>query len=152
MDIMGSAEASGYFLNAGAGAVLNRTREERAAERAKAAREAMSAARTGEEDPDPKLRGVAGEFVSMFMNMVVKSMRANVPQNQEFHGDNGEKFFQDLLDAEYSKSLAGGSGYGLTDLVYESLLAKTRFGAPPAGDDAGGAADEPGAEAIAPVP
>ncbi len=39
---------------------------------------------------------------------------------------NGEKFFQDLLDTEYSKSMAKGSGYGLTDLIHESMMASYR--------------------------
>ncbi len=74
-----------------------------------------------------KVRGVAEEFVSVFMNQIMKSMRATVDQNPAMHGDNGEKFFQDMLDSEYSKSMAKGSGYGLTDLIYESMMTSYRM-------------------------
>ncbi|MDR3210947.1 MAG: rod-binding protein [Planctomycetota bacterium] len=96
-------------------------------------------------DPE-RLRGVAEDFVSVFMNQVMKSMRATVQENPAVHGDNGEKFFTDMLDSQYAGKLAGGSGYGLTDLVYQALLAKTRVK-----PDATGAGEEVEAVEVAPA-
>lgn len=118
------SSAYGENLNAGAlSPVMDRNRSQKIADKA----EAIAKGRSGSsEDVDKKLRGVAEEFVSVFMNQVMKSMRATVPENSAMHGDNGEKFFQELLDTEQSKSLAKGSGYGLTDLVYQALSSQAR--------------------------
>ncbi len=123
-----SAGSSG----AGATAAFSKSRDERLAERAEAVR-AGRAAGSGEQ-LEKKVRGVAEEFVSGFMNQIMKSMRATVDENPAMHGDNGEKFFQEMLDGEQSKSLASGSGYGLTDLIYESMMASYRVTSAAGGD------------------
>jgi flagellar protein FlgJ len=96
------------------------------------ARERAEALRNGRmvDDPkklDAKIRGVAEDFVSVFMSQVMKSMRSTVRENPAMHGDNGEKFFQGMLDDEQAKTLAKGDGYGLTELIYQSLLANNRL-------------------------
>ena len=111
------------------GAALGKTREEKARERAEAVREGRAAGNSGR--TDAKVRKVAEEFVSVFMAQVMKAMRATVRENPAVHGDNGEKFFQEMLDGEQAKTLAQGSGYGLTELVYQSLLANSRVAAIP---------------------
>ncbi len=116
---------SGASYNPGAMSAFSKNREDRAAERAEALR-AGSAGASGEA-LEKKVRGVAEEFVSVFMNQIMKSMRATVDQNPAMHGDNGEKFFQEMLDSEQSKTLASGSGYGLTDLIYESMMTSYRM-------------------------
>lgn len=117
--------------NVGGIGVLNRSSAQRSAQREEAERLGQAAARAqGGEDVDKKLRGVAEEFVTVFMNQVMKSMRSTVQENPEMHGDNGEKFFQEMLDSEYAGSLAQGSGYGLTDLVYQALASKSRVSQP----------------------
>lgn len=120
----------------GALSALSKKREQNAAERA----QAMSLGRgvENQEQLEKKVREVAEDFVSVFMNQVMKSMRATVHETPEMHGDNGEKFFQDLLDTEYSKSLSKGSGYGLTDLIYESMMTSYRVTRP---EEAAGQAD-----------
>ncbi len=120
MDIMSVLDKQG--VNPAMSAFAKPSRQ--SAERAEAVRLGKSG-ETGQE-LEKKVRGVAEEFVSVFMNQITKSMRATVQENPAMHGDNGEKFFQDLLDTEYSKSMAKGSGYGLTDLIYESMMASYR--------------------------
>ncbi len=120
--------AYGNGMNVGGLGSLNKSAQQRRSEREEALELANSASRSSADGKteDSKLRGVAEEFVSVFMNQVMKSMRATVQENPEMHGDNGEKFFQQMLDQEYSSSMAKGSGYGLTDLVYQSLVSKAR--------------------------
>ncbi len=131
---------SGTYSPGATAAFANR-RDERAAERAEALRQGRAAAGAPEQI-EKKVRGVAEEFVSVFMNQIMKSMRATVHENPAMHGDNGEKFFQEMLDSEQSKKLAEGSGYGLTDLIYESMMASYRVREE--GRDAGGAAADQG--------
>lgn len=104
------------------GAAFGRNREVKAEEKAQAIQKGLSV--QNGEGLETKVRGVAEDFVSVFMNQVMKSMRSTVPENPAMHGDNGEKFFQEMLDTEQSKTLAKGSGYGLTELVYQSLMSK----------------------------
>lgn len=138
--------AYGNGMSVGGLGALNKSSQQRKIDREEAKELAGSAARsstaTGKVE-DPKLRGVAEEFVSVFMNEVMKSMRATVQENPQMHGDNGEKFFQQMLDQEYSSTLSKGSGYGLTDLVYQSLASKARV---QSAEDANSAAGS-GAEA-----
>lgn len=106
--------------NPGSTVALGKRREQQAAQRADAVELGRSA--NSSDQVEKKVRQVAEDFVSVFMNQIMKSMRATVQENPAMHGDNGEKFFQDMLDSEYSKSLAKGTGYGLTDLIHESMM------------------------------
>lgn len=121
MDILSAVNSSG--LNP-AMTALGKQRADQQAERAEAVRLGKTAETP--EQLEKKVREVAEDFVSVFMGQITKSMRATVQENPAMHGDNGEKFFQDMLDSEYSKSMAKGSGYGLTDLIYESMMASYR--------------------------
>ena len=124
----------------GATAAFAKNRDEQAARRT----EAMRQGRAGgtDEQIEKKVREVAEDFVSVFMNQVMKSMRATVDENPAMHGDNGEKFFQELLDTEQSKTLAKGSGYGLTDLIYESMMTSYRVSQPQANGQAADSMDQ----------
>lgn len=115
----------GFGSNLGAmGAAMGKNREEKIAEQARSIQKGQGV--TDQKQLEAKVRQVSEDFVSVFMNQVMKAMRATVPENPAMHGDNGEKFFQEMLDTEQSKSLAKGSGYGLTDLVYQSMIASYR--------------------------
>ncbi|MCC8189286.1 MAG: rod-binding protein [Planctomycetes bacterium] len=107
------------------GTAFNKSRARAIADRA----DAIRLGRTVDtiEEVEKKVREVSEEFVSVFMNQVMQSMRATVPENSFMHGDNGERFFQEMLDAEQAKYLAKGSGYGLTDLIYESMMTSYRL-------------------------
>lgn len=110
--------------NPGATLAIGKQRERQAAQRAEAVRLGRSA--NSPEQMEKKVREVAEDFVSVFMNQIMKSMRSTVQENSAMHGDNGEKFFQEMLDSEYSKTFSKGSGYGLTDLIYESMMTSYR--------------------------
>lgn len=107
-------------MDIGAMTAFGKNRSDKARERAEAIRQGQSAG--SDQEMQSKVREVAEDFVSVFMNQVMKSMRATVQENPAMHGDNGEKFFQEMLDGEQAKFLAKGSGYGLTELVYQSLM------------------------------
>lgn len=126
--LLNALESSQY--TPGATAAFDKNRDEQAASRVNAIRQGRGI--QSEEQLEAKVHQVAEEFVSVFMNQVMKSMRSTVQQNPAMHGDNGEKFFQEMLDTEQSKTLASGSGYGLTDLIYESMMASYRVAQPQA--------------------
>ncbi|MCC8166946.1 MAG: rod-binding protein [Planctomycetes bacterium] len=147
---MNALDALGMSPKPGGMTAFQQSKENRAAERAEALK--LGQGVTEEDELEKKVRGVAQVFVSVFMNQVMKSMRATVNENEAMHGDNGEKFFQDMLDTEQSKTLAQGSGYGLTDLIYESMMASYRVRSSEAGSAAGDSTNGSAEQTVEPTP
>lgn len=64
-----------------------------------------------------KFREVAKQFESIFIEMVLKSMRDTVVKSEFIDGGNAEKIYQSMLDKEYSSSMAGTGMTGLADAL-----------------------------------
>ncbi len=78
---------------------------------------------------DPKtLRAVAQQFESLFIGMMLKSMRDAKLGDGLFDSDQS-RFYQDMFDQQLSVSLSQGKGLGIADLLVRSL---TPQGVPPA--------------------
>ncbi len=77
----------------------------------------------GREDKDQALRKVAEQFESMFVKMMMKSMRdANkVFQEDSIMHSPQEDFYQQMYDDQLSVSLSGKQGMGLADVIYRQL-------------------------------
>lgn len=62
----------------------------------------------------PDLPRAARAFESLFFHLVVKSMRASVPQGGPFGGGRGGALFTDLLDLRFADAAARrGPGLGI---------------------------------------
>lgn len=73
-------------------------------------------------DPEA-LRVVAQQFESMFINMVLKSMReATDVMASDMFDSNETRFYRDMHDQQLSLTLSQQGGYGLADTLYEQLL------------------------------
>lgn len=66
---------------------------------------------------ESQLRDAAKQFESMFMDIVMKSMRETVQDSDLLDGGEKSKFFQSMLDQEYSKLSTDGKGLGLADAI-----------------------------------
>ncbi len=72
------------------------------------------------QDPNQSLPQVAKQFETVFMNMMMKSMRATVPQDGL--GDSQQtKMFTELLDKQLAQNVSKGHGLGLADLIVKQL-------------------------------
>ncbi len=69
-----------------------------------------------------QIRKVANEFESLFLNLVLKSMRDTVPKNELMDGGNAEDIYKSMLDDEYSKMMAEQRSTGIADNIEEFLL------------------------------
>jgi len=70
---------------------------------------------------DAELMKAAKQFEALFTNMVMEQMREMVPDSEVF-GDSGKvKFFQGMLDDEYSKLSASRNGTGLAQMIYKQM-------------------------------
>lgn len=92
------------------------------------------------------LRETARQFESLFVSMMLKSMRDATPGDSLF-GSDQQDFYQDMFDTQLATQLSGGRGLGLADMLVRQLMQ----GGLPAGDptqqgvDVAGTSSVPGA-------
>lgn len=77
---------------------------------------------------DPAVGKVAREFESLFIGMMLQSMRSTVGKDSLAGGGHGEEVYRSLLDQEYANAMASGSGIGLRKLIEEQLVTHTGDG------------------------
>jgi Rod binding domain-containing protein len=73
-------------------------------------------------DRTSKLYEQCQEFESLFVQMMVKEMRATVNKSELLNGGYAEEIFEDMLYEERSKSMTKSAGFGLSDQIYLELL------------------------------
>ncbi len=76
--------------------------------------------RQAQKDPEKTLKTVAQQFESLFMQMVLKSMRKASFNDPNFNSSQG-KFYQDMFDKQLSLNLSQGRGIGLTEMLERQL-------------------------------
>jgi flagellar protein FlgJ len=69
-----------------------------------------------------EIKRVADEFESLFLNLVLKSMRQTVPKSDLINGGNAEDIYKSMLDDEYAKMMAQQRSTGIADNIEEFLL------------------------------
>ena len=73
-------------------------------------------------DKKSKLFEQCQEFESIFVKMMLKEMRNSVDkQDSLVSGGWAEDIYSDMLDDEYSKTMAKSAGFGLADQLYKQL-------------------------------
>ena len=73
-------------------------------------------------DRKSKLFEQCQEFESIFVKMMLKEMRNSVDKKDSLlSGGWAEGIYSDMLDDEYSKSMAKNAGFGLADQLYKQL-------------------------------
>lgn len=67
-----------------------------------------------------QLRDVAQSMESVFLNMLLSSMRKTVKKSEFFDGGRGEEVFTNLLDMTISERASRrGGGIGIADMIVE---------------------------------
>ena len=69
--------------------------------------------------PDQALQAAAQQFESVFLNMMLKSMREATPQDGMFDSEQ-TKMFTGMLDQQLSQTMAS-RGVGLADIMVKQL-------------------------------
>jgi Rod binding domain-containing protein len=76
-------------------------------------------------DRKSKLFEQCREFESIFVKMMLKEMRNSVDKSDALlSGGWAEDIYQDMLDDEYSKTMAKTAGFGLADQLYRQLASR----------------------------
>lgn len=72
------------------------------------------------QDPKGGLKEAAKQFESMFLQMVLKSMRDTVPQDGMMNSDQ-TRFYTSMLDSQMAQNLANKGGLGFARLMEQQL-------------------------------
>ena len=68
-----------------------------------------------------KIKQLANEFESIFLEIVLKSMRETVGKSELVNGGNAEDIYRSMLDQEYAKNMAGMRQTGIGDAIEKQL-------------------------------
>ena len=72
------------------------------------------------QDRGAQLKEIAQGFESIFLNMLMKSMRNTVKPNPMFSGGRGGEIFTQMMDTAVSDASAKrGGGIGIADMIVE---------------------------------
>lgn len=84
------------------------------------------------QSPDQALKAAARQFESVFLNMMLKSMREATPQDDMF-GSEQTRMFTGMLDQQLAQSMSN-RGIGLADIMVRQLRGQTTENQPPIPD------------------
>jgi flagellar protein FlgJ len=70
--------------------------------------------------PDQALKAAAQQFETVFLNMMLKSMREATPQDGAFDSEQ-TKMFTGMLDQQLAQSMSASRGMGLAELMVKQL-------------------------------
>jgi flagellar protein FlgJ len=76
-----------------------------------------------------KLKKISQDFESLFTGMMLKSMRATVPEDKLTGGGKAEETYRSMLDQEYAAAAAKRGGAGSIATMVEKELLK-RYAVP----------------------
>ena len=71
-------------------------------------------------DPQAQARTVAGQFEALFIQQMIKTMRAASPGDPLMDGA-GVQMFRDMQDQQLASGMAKGGGVGLSDFILRQL-------------------------------
>lgn len=73
------------------------------------------------ENEAARLVEVSKEFETLLVEMMIKSMRVNVPESPMFGESNAREIFQDMLDGEYARIMVDRKGFGISESLVRQL-------------------------------
>jgi flagellar protein FlgJ len=82
----------------------------------------MIKAMESKENESFEIRQVCKEFESLFLNHLLKEMRATVPKSGLFDGGQAEQIYTSMFDEQLSQELARHGGVGLAQMIQRSLM------------------------------
>lgn len=73
------------------------------------------------EQKKAQLREVAFQMEAMFINMMLKEMRATLHKTDLFDAGFAQDVFEDMLYQEYAKTMAKTANFGLAEQIYHQM-------------------------------
>lgn len=76
-------------------------------------------------EDEAKLRKACQEMEGVFLNLLLKSMRATVPKSETAGSGLQADTLQSMFDMEMTRNMAASGGTGLADMMYRALARST---------------------------
>ncbi len=70
---------------------------------------------------DTQLKEACFELESLFINYLLKEMRATIPKSGFISGGKAEEIYTSMLDSQLAKEMASSGGIGLSSLLRDQL-------------------------------
>jgi flagellar protein FlgJ len=97
--------------------------------------QSLATLKRGLRQDDPQaLKAAARQFEAVFLQMMLKSMRATVPQDGMFESEQ-TRFYQELLDSQLAQVMSAKGGTGLAAMIERQM---SRTGTEPASAEGSG--------------
>jgi len=77
-------------------------------------------------DPQQAAKEVAQQFESIFVSMMVKSMRDTLPKDSLF-GSHQMEAYQEMFDKQLAVDLSQKGGLGLADIIERQITASSMY-------------------------
>ena len=68
-------------------------------------------------------REACTEFEALFINMMLKELRATVHKSGLMDGGKAEELYTSLMDTQMSRDMAAQGGIGLAEMLYRQMMA-----------------------------
>lgn len=68
-----------------------------------------------------KLRDVCAEFESLFLQYMLKGMRATIPVGKDGGMGHSREMYTSMMDEQLARELAKGGGIGLADVLFRQI-------------------------------
>ncbi len=75
-------------------------------------------------EDDAKLKKACQEMEGVFLNMLLKSMRATVPKSELSDKSMQSETMQSMFDMEMTRNMASAGGTGIADMMYRNLTSQ----------------------------
>lgn len=69
-----------------------------------------------------ELKQASQDFEAIFINMMLDSMRANIPESTLIPKNEGAKLFEDMMYKEYSKDLSETDHFGMARMIFDQTV------------------------------
>ena len=73
------------------------------------------------DESDGRLREACSEFEALFINLLLKELRATVGKSGLMDGGRAEEVYTGMMDTEMARDLAAKGGIGLAAILYRQL-------------------------------
>lgn len=71
--------------------------------------------------PDTELEAASREFESLLLNMMIREMRATVPDSSLFPESMAEEIFSSMLDEKIAGNMSENGGIGISRMIFDQL-------------------------------
>ena len=76
---------------------------------------------------DAKIKEASFELEALFINYLLKEMRATIPKSGFISGGKAEEIYTSMLDSQLAKEMASRGGIGLSSLLRNQLCTKPEY-------------------------